>query len=155
MSHVYNHALERALPGKHIQAVVLKIFSNVGLLTPAVIAGSFTTLALLEHGTETGLPYARTKVVQHLPDTWMAGAAYWPFVSFALFRVVPVGYRAPWGSIAAAMWNTYLSHQAYKPTSLPPAHSALHGMALTKLRIDGLTDHQKDNLILLSPMVSQ
>jgi len=135
ISHVYNHALERAVPGRHIQAVAFKVLSNVGLFTPAAIATSFSTLSILEYGMQAGLPCAKGKILRDLPETWLAGGTYWPFVTFALFRFAPVGHRPIWGALAGATWNTFLAHQANKSNSAPPAHSALPRFAWEKIYV--------------------
>jgi hypothetical protein len=65
-----------------------------------------------------------------MPKTFLAGSCYWPFISFINFRFIPLDYRPFVGSLAAAIWNIYISSVANKTmessndTSLPLSRTA-------------------------------
>lgn len=120
VGHKWMHVLEGWFPGKSMRAVLCKVAGNAAF-SPVGISLAFTSLTLLEGKT---LSHAKAKIKADLPITFMTGACYWPFVSFLSFRYVPLDYRAITGSIAGAIWNTYLSSQANRPVELEPSSVA-------------------------------
>ena len=85
-------------------------------MAPIGICLIFTSVTLLKGQS---LRDAKTKVKTDLPRTYIAGACYWPFVSFINFRFVPLDYRPFLASVAGAIWNIYISSVANKAQESP------------------------------------
>lgn len=85
-------------------------------MAPINISLVFTSVALLKGQS---LHDAKAKVKRDLPKTYLAGACYWPIVSFFNFRFVPLDYRPFLIGLAGAMWNIYLSSVANRPHQKP------------------------------------
>mmetsp|Transcript_30124 Transcript_30124/g.48653 ORF Transcript_30124/g.48653 Transcript_30124/m.48653 type:complete len:207 (-) Transcript_30124:157-777(-) len=106
--HFQQHLSEYLLPGKSTKAIMGKIAIG-GILAPISIGLTFTSLTLLQGK---NLESAKQKVKQDVPSTWLAGLVYWPAVSGATFRYVPLQHRALAGSVAGILWGVIMSGQA-------------------------------------------
>ncbi|CAF0778620.1 unnamed protein product [Didymodactylos carnosus] len=86
------------------------------LLAPINISLVFTSIILLQGHS---LRVARTKIKNDMPETFLVGSCYWPFVSYINFRFIPLDYRPMIGSVAGAIWNIYMSSAANNPKLNP------------------------------------
>lgn len=85
-------------------------------MAPIGITLIFTSVILLKGQS---LRDAKSKVKADLPRTYLAGACYWPFVSFINFRFISLDYRPFLASVAGAIWNIYISSVANKTQTSP------------------------------------
>ncbi|CAF3783696.1 unnamed protein product [Rotaria sp. Silwood1] len=90
--------------------IAKKMLTNT-LLAPIGISLVFTSVSLLKGQS---FREARIKVKTDMPQTFLAGTCYWPFISFINFRFIPLDYRPFVGSLAGAIWNIYISSVANK-----------------------------------------
>ena len=58
---------------------------------------------------------------EEVGQSWSSGMLFWGPVNLLRFRFVPLEWRAPIGSLAAAVWGVYLSAVANK-VAARPAH---------------------------------
>jgi len=113
IGHTWMRVLEHYVPGNSVRRSLQKVVCNA-FFSPVQIAASFTSITLLEGKAPRD---AKEKIKADLANTMLIGACYWPFIGFLQFRYVPVDYRAITGSIAGAVWNTFLSAQAHRPVA--------------------------------------
>ncbi|CAF1156317.1 unnamed protein product [Didymodactylos carnosus] len=102
--------VEHVFPGKQAKQIAKKMLTN-SLMAPIGISLAFTSITLMNGKT---FEQAEEKVINDMPKTFLAGTCYWPFISFINFRFIPLDYRAFIGSLAAAVWNVYISSVANK-----------------------------------------
>ncbi|CAF0855707.1 unnamed protein product [Didymodactylos carnosus] len=102
--------VERLFPGKQGIQIAKKMLTNT-LMGPVGISLAFTSIGLLKGQS---FEEIKLKIVHHMPQTFLLGNCYWPFVSFINFRYIPLNYRPFLGTFAGMFWNIYVSTIANK-----------------------------------------
>ena len=75
-------------------------------IAPCFLSLSFGSLAFIR-GRDVG-----DAIATSVWPAWKVGTAFWPAVSLATYRFVPVQWRPAVGSCVGAVWSTYLSFAA-------------------------------------------
>ena len=104
-SHLFESAIERTVPGTEIRAVVTTVLTRV-TVAPCFLSLSFGSLAFLR-GRDVS-----DAICSSVWPAWKTGTLFWPAVSLATYRFVPVHWRPAVGSCVGAVWSTYLSFVA-------------------------------------------
>eukprot|EP01112_Ceratiomyxa_fruticulosa_P023925 TRINITY_DN939_c2_g1_i3.p1 TRINITY_DN939_c2_g1~~TRINITY_DN939_c2_g1_i3.p1 ORF type:complete len:230 (-),score=33.81 TRINITY_DN939_c2_g1_i3:383-1072(-) len=111
ISYGMNQKLEKLFPGKEVKQIMKKMVT-MWCIVPFTISLSFISVGFLNGRS---IEQAENKIKADLLTTMGMGAAYWPIINFMNFRLVPVDYRPVAGSIAASVWQMYMSNQVNKP----------------------------------------
>jgi protein Mpv17 len=88
-----------------LTVVVQKTVAAQLVLFPPYLILLFAYLGWLE-----GVENIGQKVTHHAPAAFWTGCIYWPMANILNFGLVPTTYRIPYTSVAAGLWNCYLSH---------------------------------------------
>lgn len=76
--------------------------AQFGLFPPYLVL-FFTFMAYMEQQSIV------EKVKHRVPEAFVAGCIFWPVVNVVNFSLVPIKYRVPYVSLAAGIWNSFLS----------------------------------------------
>jgi protein Mpv17 len=110
--------LEMLVPGRSVRAVATKVAINATLFAPLNLSVVLGVPALLQQKSPEEVAYVlRNK----LPELWINGSFYWPFVHAALMSVVPLPLRPLLMNAAGLGWNVYVCFKAAAVVPLPQA----------------------------------
>jgi hypothetical protein len=109
-SHLQYQLLEVVAAGTSNRAVLTKV--AIGAITaPLSISMTFSSIGLQKGHT---FQQIKEKIQRDVPDTWMTGACYWPFIMTMNFKFVSLANRPLVGSLAGSFWSVYMAYQANK-----------------------------------------
>mmetsp|Transcript_1466 Transcript_1466/g.3256 ORF Transcript_1466/g.3256 Transcript_1466/m.3256 type:complete len:238 (-) Transcript_1466:1012-1725(-) len=74
------------------------------VLFPPYLVLLFGAMGMLEHH-----PNMVEKIKTHVPQAFITGSVYWPFVNSINFAVIPPSGRVTYVALCAGVWNSYLS----------------------------------------------
>lgn len=118
---------EHFIPGRSGAAIAKKMAINIGTAPIGISSTFYLTNYFQGHGHDRAIERIRND----MPQTYVTGAFYWPFVSFFNLRYMKVEHRPIVGSIAGALWNIYISAKANaKPASVDQLQSTSNGTAI-------------------------
>jgi len=80
-------------------------------LFPPYLVALFGTFGVLEQN-----PDITAKIKSRVPEAFLSGCIYWPFVNSINFKLVPNSMRVPYLALSAGIWNSYLSYTNHHET---------------------------------------